>query len=161
MQDVMVAAFACNLTNVCTLEWGASNNGQVYHWLNQSTNHHTLSHAIDEEALVVINRWLAGRVASLMDALAAQPETGGGNMLDHTLIVSGNELGVGGPHKEADFPGLLAGGRALGVRTGRYLKPPAQISTNHMLVTICRAMGLSDNQYGDPQYQGSIPGSMV
>jgi hypothetical protein len=158
IEDALIAAFTCDLTRIATMQWGQTISAQTFSWLGQTKAWHPMSHdpGTFTEELVAIDRWLASRVARLMDRLKAIPE-GGGTMLDNTVIAWGNELGRGTPHVESDCPILIAGGRGMGIKTGQYLKLPQQLSTNALLVTLCQAMGIAPK----PAWgSATIPGAL-
>jgi hypothetical protein len=77
------------------------------------------------------------RFAHLLDRLAATPESDGGTLLDHTLVESGTEVGVGSDHRIDNVPFVVAGGAGGG---GRYLRLPPTLH-NRVLVDAARAMG--------------------
>ena len=98
--------------------------------------------------LTKIYTWYAERIARLLDQLAAVEE-GEGTLLDNTLVVWGSELGKGNSHAFERVPFVLAGGAGGALPTGRYLQF-AGVPHNRLLVSICRAMGLSDlDQFRD------------
>ncbi|MBC7530925.1 MAG: hypothetical protein H7318_05045 [Oligoflexus sp.] len=78
-----------------------------------------------------------------MDKLASAPEADGGNMLDNTIILWGNELGAGNSHTYKDIPFVIAGGTGGAFKMGRYLKYESE-PHNNLLVSIANAMGMVD-----------------
>jgi hypothetical protein len=64
------------------------------------------------------------RLAGFLDALEAE-RNAGESLLQRTLVLAGCGISDGDRHNHDDLPILLAGGSALGVRTGqqRILKP--------------------------------------
>jgi hypothetical protein len=105
-----------------------------------------------------VNRatWHAAELAYFMDALSAMPE-GDGSVLDHTLIVWGNELGVGNLHTHDDIPFLLAGGGA-GFTMGRFLQFAGE-PHNRLLVSLLNAFGVETDRFGHADYAvGALTG---
>lgn len=152
--DLMAMAFACDATRVGSMQYSNAINSIRFPWLNSLGQGHTLSHsaATDMDAtaqLVARATWHAGELAYFMDALAAIPE-GAGSLLDSTLIVWGNELGVGNSHSHDNIPFLLAGGGA-GFTMGRFLQFDAQ-PHNRLLVAIQNAFGIQSDSFGHPDY---------
>ncbi len=138
--DLMVLAHACDLTRVSTFMWANADSWQYYPWIGVNEEHHGLSHASDDDTasrdkLIKINAWHAEQVKYLLDALQAA------SLLDDTLVLWGNELGVGNSHTYKDIPWLLAGGST--VRLGRFLRYKDQ-PHNNLLLSICHAFGLTD-----------------
>jgi hypothetical protein len=138
--DLMVLAHACDLTRVSTLMWANADSWQYYPWIGVNEEHHALSHAGDDDAvsrekLVEINAWHSEQLKYLLDELVAA------NLLDDTMVLWGNELGVGNSHTYKDIPWLVAGGS--GIRLGRFLNYKDQ-PHNNLLLSICHAFGLTD-----------------
>jgi len=146
--DLMLLAHICGLTNVSTLMFGNADSWQYYPWIGVNEEHHELSHAGDSdsvanEKLVKINIWHSQQVAYMLDKLAATKEADGSNMIDNTLLLWGNELGVGNSHTYKDIPWLLAGGAGGYFKMGRYMQFQDQ-PHNNLLVSVCNAMGFDD-----------------
>ena len=125
--DLLVNAFANDMTRVASLQFMRSVGQARMRWLDVQEGHHSLSHEPDNNAdahdkLKRINGWFAGQLAYLAKRLAETPEPGGvgGNMLDNTQIVWLNELGKGNSHTLDNIPFLLVGGGA-GFSTGHAL----------------------------------------
>lgn len=151
--DLLSVAFACDLTRVASLQFSTAVNGIGATWLDSPSDGHLLSHSGPTntsaiEQLVRRNRWIAEKLARLLTALDAIPE-GDGTVLDHTLIVWGNELGEGSVHTHFDIPFLLAGG-APGFTMGRFLELGG-VSHGRLLTSIGRALGLELETFGSPK----------
>jgi hypothetical protein len=127
----------------------------VLPWIGVNEEHHTLSHGGDSDAantekLVKINIWHAEQVKYIADKLAAAPDADGTTVLDNSLIVWGNELGVGNTHSYKNIPWALIGGAGGSLKMGRYLQYASQ-PHNNMLASIAQAFGLTDvTKFGDP-----------
>jgi hypothetical protein len=153
--DLMLLALQCGLTNVATFMWANADSWQFFPWIGVNEEHHGLSHSADNDTvsnnkLVQINTWHATQVAYIFDKLSAVQEVGGGTMLDSSVILWGNELGVGNNHTYQNIPWVLAGGGGY-FKTGRYLQYKDQ-NHNNLLVSLCNAMGLSDvTTFGIPE----------
>src|SRR5690606_29994710 len=124
--DLLVMAFACDLTRASTFMWNGSTSGQTFPWLDINDGHHDLSHEGDsngaaQNKLIQINAWYAEQFAYFVDRLAQIPE-GDGTMLDNTIIVWANELGKGNSHTHTKIPFVMAGGRNAGIVPGRFLQ---------------------------------------
>jgi hypothetical protein len=162
--DQLVMSLACDLTRVASVQWSSSVSGAVFSWLGHDQGHHDISHLGDDDGSMVqriteINTWYAGQVKYLLDALAAVPE-GDGTLLDHSLVVWGNELSRGNSHGNLPVPFLMAGGANGMLETGRYLDY-GDVAHNRLLVSICQLMGLSDQMsFGDndPSGDGGLVG---
>ncbi len=159
--DLMLLAHICGLTNVSTFMFANADSWQYYPFAGVNEEHHGLSHGSDAatiEKLIKINVWHGQQVNYLLDKLAATTESDGSNMLDNTLLLWGNELGVGNTHDYKNIPWLLAGGSSY-FKMGRSLQFK-DLPHNNLLVSLCNAMGLSDvKTFGIPGVcTGPLPG---
>lgn len=125
MMDLIIAAFACDLTRSCSLMWHRTASTIVHSWVGATQEHHALTHdtnpAIADEQLRPVYRWYSEQMAYLCQRLDEIPE-GDGTMLDHTVIYWGQELGDHRSHNGYDMRILLAGGGAAGLDLGRYIE---------------------------------------
>ncbi len=155
MMDMIVMAFACNLTKVATMQFSRSVSGTRFPWVGVDDRHHDLSHEGDNNAdavtkLTTINRWYAEQFAYLCDQMKQIPE-GNGTMLDNTVIVWCNELGKGNSHTRNNVPYVMAGSGGGHFQTGRFLEYNDD-PHNNLLVSLCNAMGVQTNTFGNPAY---------
>ncbi len=151
MIDIVASTFSCDLTRVMSLQLshGFSN---IAHgeWApgTGNTGHHTYAHngKDDTVAQMAIDKWYCTQVAYLLERLDAIPE-GEGTVLDNTLICWGRELG-NTAHQFYDYPGLMMGGAAGALRTGRFLNVKGK---GHVewLVSIANLMGLPITSFGN------------
>lgn len=152
--DVLVAAFACDITRVATLQLGVNGGENFADWLPgiDDAYHPTAHDAIvgqpgKMEQYRAMNVWVAEQLASVLAKLDAIPE-GDGTLLDHTLVLWCTSMANGG-HGMHDMPFLLAGGAGGLLQTGRYLRYEAT-AHNALLVSVARLMGLGVDVFGDP-----------
>jgi hypothetical protein len=140
-----VNSFVNDMARVATLQFTKSVGMARMNWLDIKDGHHTLSHEPDKNTeamakLTKINKWFAGELAYLVGKLASTPEPGGsGSMLDHTLIIWGNELGKGSSHTLDNIPITLIGG-GLGFQMGRSLKLD-KVALNRLHLALAHAVG--------------------
>jgi hypothetical protein len=164
--DVIANGFGCDLTRFATLMMapGAdSSNLRSFVPELMSMSYHDASHRWEEsaiqQALVEVNRYFAAQVAYLVERLAAIPE-GDGSVLDRTLILWTNECWHGN-HDPFRLPLVVAGGRALGLGTGRVYTPPDGEGRQYgkLLVSLANAVGHPMTEFGDPRWSsGPLPG---
>lgn len=158
---LMASAFACDLTRVATLQFSTAINEIRLPWMDDMGSGHALSHSgvsdlESQSALVTRSQWYAERLANLLAALDAIPE-GEGTALDHSVVVWGNELGLGNAHTLTDIPFVVAGSAGGYLRTGRYLRY-AGVAHNQLWVAMLNAMGIEANAFGHPDYSsGALP----
>lgn len=162
MFELAAVALGCGLTQVLTFPMGYSGTKWRFDWLGIGRDFHDqLAHRDDgggdvTALLVRVNRWYAGHVARFAQMLDSFPE-GQGTMLDHTLIVWGNELATG-PHGLKDIPVVLLGGAS-----GRLLPGPRLVSegpqTYHRLgCSLLRVMGIEAQGFGEERDCGPVRG---
>lgn len=149
--DLLVMAFACDLTRISTLLWSGSTSGQTFPWLGITQGHHDISHEGDTNAtaqrqLTDINRWYAEQLAYLLEKLDSIPE-GDGTMLDNTIVFWGNELSKGNSHSRSNMKFVIAGSGGGYFRTGRFIRP-GDVSHNDLLVSFANAMGVETTRFG-------------
>ena len=115
---------------------------------------HALAHREADPAvrakLVKIHTWYAGELGYLLGRLASIPEAGG-SMLDSTVVVWINELGTGGDHGHDRTPWVIAGNAGGFFKTGQLVSFPGE-PHNRLLLTLCHAMGVATDVFGDPDY---------
>jgi hypothetical protein len=151
--QLLATAFACDLTRVASLQFSTAINDIRYPWLGSNGSGHTLSHSSGEESqqeIVLREQWVASQLAAFMTQLASIPE-GNGSVLDHTLIVWGNELGWGVTHTHENLPFVLAGG-ASAMRWGRYLEFD-RAPHGGLLAALLQAMGVPFSEFGHPEFR--------
>jgi hypothetical protein len=161
--DLMLLAHVCGMTSVSTFMFANADSWQYFPFCGVNEEHHGLSHGGDSdtasvEKLVKINVWHGQQINYMLDKLAATTESDGSNMLDNTLLLWGNELGVGNSHDYKNIPWLLAGGASY-FKMGRSLQFKGQ-PHNNLLVSICNGMGFADvTTFGIPGVcTGALPG---
>ena len=152
--DLLVNAFANDMTRVASLQYTNSVGQSRMRWLGIDDGHHSLSHDPDlntgsQEKLVKINRWFAGEIAALAQKLATTPDPdGNGSLLDHTTILWTNELGKGNSHSHDNIPFVLVGG-GLGFGTGLCLHLD-KTSHNRLWLSIAQGFGHDLKTFGNP-----------
>ncbi len=175
--DIMVQAFACDLTRVGTMVV----NLPSMPWLDgigYTDIHNDFAHNVDgsesaRQAMVKIHTWYAGLIARFIGQLAAVQETGG-SLLDRTLVVWINELGTGS-HSLFRVPVVMIGGAGGKLAMGRHITTrdpnadpllgrnvgeplPLAFPHNHFLTSLCRVFGLEVDGFGHPDYKGWVSG---
>jgi hypothetical protein len=170
--DLLVMALACDLTRIGTIQFGRAGAGHRFTWLGpefatdpaiasvcQAKGIHALAHRehdpVSRVKLVRINAWYAEQLAYLLEKLSSIPEAGG-SMLDHTAVVWVNELGTGSDHGHERTPWVIAGNVGGFFKTGQVVSFPGQ-PHNRLLLTLCHAMGVAADAFGDPDYCSAGP----
>jgi hypothetical protein len=159
--DLLVMAFACDLTRVASLQNSSGANNIRFSFMQSYTDDHQLSHAGNGDTTsraewVGRQTWYAQQLAYILGRLQQIPE-GAGTMLDNTVVFWGSEIAVGNTHSHRNMPFLLAGRCGGAFRTGRFLTMPDR-QHNDLLVSLMNAMGVPGDTFGDPEYcAGPLP----
>lgn len=121
-------------------------------------------------------RWSATHFAAVLeelDSMVDPLDPSGGSILDNTIVYWHNEFGHDGhDNQHTRHPIVIAGGDNRTLRLGRYLRlrnidSGDRIPHNKLLTSICHAMGVEVDYYGDrdlrgrPEYMGPLDEIMV
>lgn len=165
--DLMVAALACDLTRVASLQWSMAAQPTVFSWMGHTESHHSLSHVEDVSSegvaqFLAEERWYSEQFRYLLERLDALPEPAGqGSLLDNSLVLWIKEVGDRITHRCADMPIVIAGGASGRITPGRYLSYAGE-SHGQLLTSICWAMGLDNRSFGDEAFgTGGLSGFLV
>jgi hypothetical protein len=149
MLDMMVQAFACDLTRVIT--FSPTNAGQSgAPWLGEARDLHLISHGKYGDWNDVGPRWMRWiyeQQAYLLQRLSEVPE-GDGTLLDHTLVLSIHDFGDSATHNFKNLFTVLVGDAGGYLRPGRLLDLGGK-AHNNVLVTVAHAMGVAVPTFGD------------
>jgi len=160
--DLMVAAMACDITRVSSLQWTTSVGNTTFGQLGLSEGHHELSHhptedPVSQAALIKIDNFYAKQLAYLITKMKTIQE-GSGTMFDNTAILWCNELAVGNAHSHDNMHYVLAGSCGGAFKTGRFLNFKGD-HHNNLLLSLCHAMDVDLSSFGNPAYcTGVLPG---
>jgi hypothetical protein len=161
--DVLVAAAACDLSRVLSLQWTHTVSPTIFSWAGASEGHHELSHKDDGNtagvaSFVAAERWVSEQFVSFLDRLKATPEAdGSGTLLDTSTVVWVKELGDGRLHDFKSVPFIIAGGGNGLWSTGRYVKLD-QVPHQKLLVTLGQSMGIAMESFGVDTVTGALGG---
>ncbi len=173
--DLLVAAFRCDLTRVASLTLSdAGGDNLVFSWLGQEftgpgdeypiRQYHDITHRAElsddhKRRKDMVEAYFHGEIAKIAQQLEATPE-GTGTMLDSTLIVITNSMGVN--HESRQVPFTLVGNLDGYFRTGRSLKygdgNGLGLAHNELFVAVANAMGVNGAGFGLPEYARELQG---
>ncbi len=174
MIDLVVMAFACDITRVCSFMLDDARSDFVYNFLKERkftdtgsmpgtaavAGYHGLQHAGDRNnGFATIGHWNAQKAAELAGKLAAIRE-GDGNLLDNTVITFCSGM-HGGNHDPGDLPIALIGGggkTASGtvLKTDRHALFASEQRLADVHLTLLREVfGCADQTFGSSS--GIIP----
>jgi hypothetical protein len=171
--DILATALGCGITHVATMQLSHAATNAHYPHLSHDQSHHSYSHGYEfqgngpgivdqngtviatpeqcKEAMIDIQRTHMAELAYFIDRLKEMPEADGGTVFDNTLIFVCNEMSDPVYHTHQNMPYFLAGSAGGALRTGRYVTYE-NASHCDLLTSICQAMGLSDERFGDPAF---------
>jgi hypothetical protein len=161
--DILVAAAACDLSRVLTLQWTHTVSPTIFSWAGASEGHHELSHKDDGNqagvaSFVLAERWMTEQFSAFLDRLKATPEAdGSGTLFDTSTVVWVKELGDGRLHDFKSVPFIIAGGGNGYWNTGRYLKLN-QVPHQKLLVSLGQSMGIAMESFGSDMVTGALGG---
>lgn len=165
--DVIVSAFACDVTRVAAIQFGSDQTMAVNlpELGLQGEEHGGFIHGggPDFKNLIKLEQWLAQRFVDLVTKLKAIPEAdGNGTLFDNTLIVWARDMGDAVNHNQKNMRFVFAGGTGGYLRTaptGRYLHFAGNDPTDRherALLNICDAIGVSTFAgFGDSKLTGA------
>lgn len=170
MLDIVAQAFACDRTRYVSAVWGA-NVDNFAPWLLSDVDdwHNQVAHVVDADDaqgaqavrwMAELQRYYATSIAGFMERLDDIDE-GDGTVLDNTLIVWGQDFGIGA-HTGVNVPYVLLGGAKNRLNMGRYISyydpqedplyfyapgdPASYRANNHMFTSIMQAAGVEEEE---------------
>jgi hypothetical protein len=151
MSDLMVLAFQCDLTRVCTLI-PSHGSDMRYPELNSPDAHHPLSHHRGDQAkkdeIAKIDRFHVEQFAHLVGTMKTLRE-GPGTLLDHSAILWGSGLGDGDNHSHDRIAAIVAGKAGGTIRTGRYVPKAAGNQSDLLTGLLARAGVPMEKPFGN------------
>jgi hypothetical protein len=165
-QQIILAAFACDITRIACLEYG----NDQYLLVNQSglpadDEHsgyiHSEATTSDYPNLVKFEAYLATQFVNLVTALATTPDPLDSTkmLLDNTLVLWARDMGDAQNHNQQSMRFVLAGGNGGYLKTakgGRYIKSTER--HERILLNACEALGVTDySGFGDPACPNKSP----
>jgi len=158
--EIIVMAFACNLTPVASLEFTDDHDPAPFKAFTGGGGWHDMVHKGETTrnipGLIAGYRWYSERFATLMERLAAV-KANGVPLIDQTLVQWTADMGYGVAHDPRGVHAAFAGSLGAGVKMGRLfaftdsekLGTNSKYTLNNYYVSILRAFGFSDETFGD------------
>ncbi|KYG08445.1 hypothetical protein BE21_23675 [Sorangium cellulosum] len=162
--DLIVGAFACDITRVAAIQWGSDQamNVELADIGLRGEEHGSMIHtgAPTHLDLIKLEKWLAQRFVDLINKLKAIPEAdGSGTLFDNTLIAWCRDMGDSPNHNQNEMKFVLASGEGGYLKTspgGRYVRSSER--HERVLLSLCDAMGVTDfSGFGDPNLPAKSP----
>ncbi len=159
MFDLAAVALKCDMTRVITFDLydDGGGDGNNFPVVGVTSDYHKVAHAGSSQAAdkIKIDQWIFTQVANLVTQLDQTMEAGG-TALDHSVVMTMNDMEDGASHYVGRIPFLLIGSCGGYFKTGkvvRYSKTPH----NKLLATLCNAMDVPVTSYGAPGFEGVLP----
>ncbi len=155
MYDLMYLAFRTDSTRVATYQItnmaDCSSKAAKFPQLEGfKKSLHSLAHDWNKpEGAEELGKWdqfMASQFAYFLERLHGAKEDNG-SLLDNTLVLYGSSNSV--THDNRNYPLLLAGGKALGFKHGRYLKFSDEVPLSNLFVTMLNRMGVETESFVD------------
>ncbi len=150
MSDLLVYAMSCDITRVASVMFIGGAAETSYAEIGQQVGHHYNTH--DEFAQAAVHEGVVyghGKLAYLLERMAATLDPTGVSLLDSGLCLSGSDCSVGLQHRVSRQPYILAGKLRDRLRKYHYQATPfggdpndktvASGSTSDVLYTVLKA----------------------
>jgi len=165
-QQIIVNAFACDITRVASIQYGNDQklmvNAMGLPYDDQHGGYIHSGAASNYANLVKFEAYLATQFVSLISALKAAPDplgTAGQTLFDNTLVVWARDMGDAQNHNQQSMRFVLASGNGGYLKTqkgGRYVASTER--HERILLNACEAMGITDySGFGDPMLPTKQP----
>lgn len=110
------------------------------------SGHHALSHDSNTRNWAEYDRYLAEQFSYFLDRLASIRE-GDERLLDNTMALFGS--GTSTTHNARNYPTILAGGKSMGLRHGRFIKQRNERPLGDLYVTMLHRYGIPVPTFAD------------
>lgn len=152
--DLMIVALQTGLTNVATMMVGPERWDTPYMFdgvFEKPMSHHKMSHNQHKftDELLKVDRFHMEQFAYLVGRMSNIVEANGTTLLDNTLFTYGSGLGDGATHQFSDLPIVTAGGKSIGMRTGKHLNCPDGTPLANLWLTQASALGVKTDRFAD------------
>ncbi len=177
--DLGIAAFAADYTRVVVMQIGDQGAGQlVLTWINDTTGKpyaaggpnppdantgdvngfHAIAHRNVADK-VLCDTWFQSNITYMIQKMKGITDMSGKTLLDSSCVVGMNNMRAG-LHDTTGVPVIMAGSLGGVFKTGRSLALPKGTPNNHLLVSLCNAMGTpapsGGTTFGEAQYTGEL-----
>jgi hypothetical protein len=146
INQLIVAALACNLTRVYTHQWSGPQSDNTYPIIGVTGGHHAYTHGSDGAEPRKIERYIMSQYADLAKLMKATP-MGAGNVLDNTLVYGVSELSDAHNHIMKNYHVVLMGHGGGKVAGNRHIRIPGRKVTE-LVLTLQQVMGLNVTTWG-------------
>jgi hypothetical protein len=155
MIDMMVMAFACDITGAGVLQWSDTEAKHTFPWLGLTEHHAYYQNdgGYRPAECEKIATWYSKQHAYLVQEMA-KVDMGGHSLLDESVVFFGSERQDPANYSKVNMPFLLAGDGG-GLRTGRWLSYP-NVSHNQLLVALLHLFGDTRTTFGTAAHSTGV-----
>ena len=158
--DLLAKAYESDITRVASLLYARDLTGRNFPASGTTTSFHGGSHHAENPDRIkdysLINKYHVACLAYFAEKLKSIPD-GDGNLLDHTLILYGTNMGDSNQHLHYDVPHILVGGAGGQLKGGRHLPFKTKtITSGNLMLSILQMFGIEQESIGDST--GPLPG---
>ena len=151
MLNLIVLAFETDTTRVAAYQMCAEDGVGICDRFPSivgigSGGHHGLSHDNNSLNWARYDRYLAEQFAYFLDRLASIRE-GESALLDNTMALYGS--GTSTTHNARNYPLILAGGRSMGLRHGRFIKQQTERPLGDLYLTMLHRYDIPIRSFAD------------
>jgi hypothetical protein len=151
--DLTALAFQSDVTRVATLLGARDLTNRNYPASGTNTGFHGGSHHAENPQKIAdyarINRYHVQMLAYFLNKLKSTPDSDG-NLLDHSVVLYGSNMGNSNQHQHYDVPHILAGGAYGQLKGGRHLAYPSKtVPTGNLLLSVLDMFGIKQDHIGD------------
>jgi hypothetical protein len=161
--NTIKVAFQCDLIRTATFTYGHGNSDVQFDMMlpklasqtkqPDARELHTMSHNTDANSadwLAGVDAYYSAQIAAFLQDLKDTKESDGSSMLDNTLVVYFSDVSTGFDHGWLRMPVIFFGGKAVGLRAGRWLDLHGRYM-NDVWASTLAAFGVplpSDSKFG-------------
>nr|MBA3499061.1 DUF1552 domain-containing protein [Deltaproteobacteria bacterium] len=157
MSDLLVYAFACDLTRVASYMLSPGVGFSVYP--GDTEEQHIMSHDPVGSA-VQLNKtiiWNVAQYAYLLERLKATTD-GAGNLLDNSCVLLGSDCSEGWSHSIKNMCVLVGGGGGGALKTpGTHVRSTANRNLSDVLLTCVRTVAPEITEIGSREMKSTTP----
>jgi hypothetical protein len=152
--DLLALAFRADITRVGTLLFARDLTNRTYpESESPRTSFHGGSHHGEDpvriEGFSKINQYHVKMVAHLANSLR-KVNDGDGNLLDHSVILYGSNMGNPNQHLHYDVPHAINGGASGKLKGGRHLAYPSKtVPTSNLLLSVLDMFDIHEPKLAD------------
>ena len=162
MYDLIYLAFRTDSTRVATYQItnmadASSKAGKFPQLEGFKKSLHGLAHGWNKpEGAVELGKWdrfMAEQFSYFLNRLSKSQENDG-SILDRSVILYGSSNST--THNNSNYPLVLAGGKELGLKHGRFLKQNSKVPLSNAFVSMLGCLGIEQKSFADSTGEMSV-----